>query len=386
MFNVVLAILLSVLAGMSWYLSQRLHQGLAALFPGMRLWPVLVIISAVVLLMVLGFSRAFLPLSGDVKHVLGVVSAYCMGFCLYLLLFTAAADLLFLIPRLLKLPFTLHRLFKGGLSLGVLLLTLATCAYGFFNAQQIDHVSYDVRLQEGKKDISAMHVVMISDLHLGAVGSEGRLEKIVDEINALKPDLVCIAGDFFDTDFSSIQDPAAALRTLQKLHATHGTYACLGNHDAGSTHDQMTAFLKQANIRLLRDAYTVVGDQLVLVGRLDGTPIGGYGGEKRKALSEIFTREDPALPVIVLDHNPANIHEYTDEADLILCGHTHKGQVFPGNLITKRMYSVDYGYYQKDAQSPHVIVTSGVGAWGMPMRVGTDCEIVTIRFTSADSP
>ena len=44
------------------------------------------------------------------------------------------------------------------------------------------------------------------------------------------------------------------------------------------------------------------------------------------------------------------------------------------------MYEVHYGYYQRDAQSPQVIVTSGVGYWGMPMRVGSDCEIVTVRL------
>jgi predicted MPP superfamily phosphohydrolase len=81
-----------------------------------------------------------------------------------------------------------------------------------------------------------------------------------------------------------------------------------------------------------------------------------------------------------MDHNPANAGEYTTEADLILCGHTHKGQIFPGSLITGMLYTVDHGHYQKDADSPHIIVTSGFGTWGMPMRVGTNCEMVTIRL------
>lgn len=139
--------------------------------------------------------------------------------------------------------------------------------------------------------------------------------------------------------------------------------------------------MEQANIHLLNDAYTVIDDRLVLVGRLDASAIGGYGNQKRKPLSDFYTRENPSLPVIVLDHNPVNNYEYSTEADLILCGHTQKGQVFPGNLFTKLMYTVDYGYYQKDSQSPHVIVSSGVGTWGMPMRVGTKCEIITIRFS-----
>jgi len=103
---------------------------------------------------------------------------------------------------------------------------------------------------------------------------------------------------------------------------------------------------------------------------------------KRKAISEFVICEDKTLPVIVLDHNPANIAEYTTEADLILSGHTHKGQIFPANLFTKWMYTVDYGYYQEKEGFPHVIVTSGVGVWGMPMRIGTDCEIVSIKITN----
>lgn len=374
-------IMLSLLGGTSYYLAQRMYQGLAVFFPGLRFWPILVIICTLTLILVLGFGRAFMPFSKEFKHILGRLSGYCMGIMLYLLLFTVAADLLLLVPKLMKLPFTTHHLFKGFVTLGVLLLTLGTCVYGFANARQISHVSYEIQLQD-KKDISDLNVVLISDLHLGAVGSESRLETIVAEINGEKPDIVCIAGDFFDTDFASIQDPKAAIQTLRGIRATYGVYASLGNHDGGQTLTQMMDFLEQANIHLLNDAYTVIDERLVLVGRLDGAAIGGYGDMERKPLSDFFIREDPSLPVIVLDHNPANIHEYSTEADLILCGHTHKGQIFPANIVTDLMYTVDYGYYQENAQSPHVIVTSGVGAWGMPMRVGTNCEIVTIHFTS----
>ena len=374
-----LLIMFSALAGTSYYLSYRLYQGLLSFFQGIRFWPVFTVVIILVLMLILGFVRALTPFSTGVKFALGTVSSYCMGILLYLLLFTVAADLLLLVPKLLKLSFTTHHFFKGFVTLSVLLLTGITCVYGFFNARHIDHVSYDIPLQS-KQNISDLKIVMISDLHLGAIGSESRLEKIVDEIYNLQPDVICIAGDFFDTDYSAIRDPEVALEILLKLQSTYGAYACLGNHDGGETYEQMVTFLERANISLLNDAYTIIDDRLVLVGRLDGSPIGGYGEIERKELSEFFIVEDPGLPVIVMDHNPANIGEYTNEADLILCGHTHKGQIFPANLITKLMYTVDYGYYRENADSPHVIVTSGVGTWGMPMRVGTNCEIVTIRF------
>lgn len=373
-------ILISALAGTSCYLAYRLYQGIAAFLAGMRFWPVLVAVCLLTLILILSFGRALMPFSTGVKRLLGVIGAYCMGVFIYLLLFTVLADLVLLVPRLCKLSFTAHPRFNGFVTGGVLLLTVVTCLYGFIHARQIDHVTYDIRLED-KQDISDIKLVMISDLHLGAVGSESRLPSVVAEINAAEPDVICIAGDFFDTDFSAIHDPEAALATLRELQATYGVYASLGNHDGGETHDQMIAFLKEAGVCLLDDTYTVIDDRLLLVGRLDASAIGGYGDRERRPLSEVFTREDPSLPVVVLDHNPAHIDEYTTEADLILCGHTHKGQIFPGNLFTKLMYTVDYGYYRKDAASPHVVVSSGVGAWGMPMRVGTNCEVVTVRFS-----
>jgi hypoxanthine phosphoribosyltransferase len=77
-------------------------------------------------------------------------------------------------------------------------------------------------------------------------------------------------------------------------------------------------------------------------------------------------------------HNPASVDTYGAEADLVLSGHTHKGQLFPGSLITDAMYTVDHGYYRRDGESPHVIVSSGFGTWGPPIRVGTESEIVVV--------
>ena len=142
----------------------------------------------------------------------------------------------------------------------------------------------------------------------------------------------------------------------------------------------MISFLEKANIALLGDTYTVIDNRLILAGRLDRSPIGGYADMEQKVLPENFADVDPTMPVIMLDHNPADVNSYGSDVDLILCGHTHKGQLFPGSVFTDMMYDVDYGYYRKDGNSPHVIVTSGIGYWGMPMRVGSDCELVTIRF------
>lgn len=374
-----LIVIISMLAGTSYYLAHRLYHGLVCFLPNLRFWMIFVVVCTITLLLVLGFGRSMLPIPVGIKQTLGVLSGYCMGFFLYLFLLTVVSDLLMLALRLMNLSISKHPLSQGIATVVVLFLTCTISVCGFIHATQLHHVSYEIRLQD-KKDISDMNVVLISDLHLGALGSEKQLKKIVDEINSLEPDIICIAGDFFDTDFTAIQNPAAAKETLKKLRSTYGIYTCLGNHDGGATHSQMVDFLEDVNITLLQDSYSVIDDRLILVGRLDSSPIGGFGEKKRQALASFFTREDASLPVIVLDHNPSNIEEYGTEADLILCGHTHRGQVFPGSLMTDLLYTVDYGHYQKDTHSPQVIVTSGVGIWGMPMRVGTDCEIVTIHI------
>ena len=119
---------------------------------------------------------------------------------------------------------------------------------------------------------------------------------------------------------------------------------------------------------------------MALFGRVDPSPIGGFGELKRKEITESIASLDPKLPVVVMDHTPSNIEQYGENVDLVLAGHTHKGQIFPGSLITNAVFVVDYGHYQKDTVSPHVIVTSGVGTWGMPMRVGSNNEIVSINL------
>ena len=104
-----------------------------------------------------------------------------------------------------------------------------------------------------------------------------------------------------------------AKELLQSLNAPYGVYACLGNHDAGETFNQMQNFLKQSNVNLLNDSYTVIDNRLILVGRIDAHSIGGYGDLKRKPFAETGLKNDENLPVILMDHNPQNIGEYNSD-------------------------------------------------------------------------
>ena len=375
MFIVVLLVLLLVLGSSNFYLAHRLWRWIHEFCPNLTLtWPLIfcVVMTVMMLLSVIK------PFSGVLQRVISCLGVCWMGLFVYLLLSFLLADVVTLVPRLLKLlsdsAMAKFRLIAG---ISATALALSVCIYGFCHAQRICTKDYNISLSDASGD--QMKIVFISDVHLGALGSEARLEKIVDKINAASPDLVCIGGDFFDSNFASISDPERALEIMHRIESRYGVYACLGNHDAGKTFPAMEDFLARANVTLLKEEYVVIDGRLILAGRLDGTPIGGAGENQRGELETVLQGADPSLPVVMLDHNPASVDSYRDEVDLLLSGHTHRGQIFPGSLITGAMYTVDYGYYRADS-GLQAIVSSGAGIWGLPMRVGTDCEFVVIRL------
>jgi len=325
----------------------------------------------------------FLPISSGIKRIISYTGSHWMGIFIYLLLFFLVVDLVVLLGCSVKMiPIPVPKSIRFYAGLIVILLTVGIVVYGSYNAMQVKFVSYDIQT---KKSLPAeTKIVLISDLHLGAVNSEKNLSKIVRGINNFEPDIVCITGDIFNGNIYTLHNPSETMALLKSVTATYGVYACLGNHDGGKTFNEMTRFLEQSNIKLLNDEYVTIDDRLVLIGRVDSRPIGGFDGLERKNLADIKAPANTDLPVVVMDHNPFNIEQYGNEIDLILSGHTHRGQMFPANLVTKAIYVTHYGQYQKDANSPHVIVTSGAGTWGMPMRIGTNNEIVIIRIGTGD--
>jgi len=372
-----LIIMLSIFGGANFYVARRIYGWLSIFLPQIN---AKIYIGAYILLIfitILGFARSVLPIPVTVKNIFSWISSYWIGIFAFLVMLFLIADLVLLLGGFVKVipkPMPSNIRFYSGLI--VLALTAVTVGYGAYNATQIKHVSYDIDISLSEE----MKIVMIADLHLGTTNNESNLAKIVQGINSLNPDIVCIVGDIFNDDYFAIRNPDAASALLKSINATHGVYAVLGNHDAGRTLNEMMAFLERSDIKLLNDEYVIIDERLVLLGRLDPSPIGGFGDLQRKETADILAEIGTSLPIVVMEHTPTVINEYGRETDLILAGHTHRGQIIPGNLITKAMYTVDYGHYQKDSDNPHVIVTSGVGTWGTPLRVGTNNEIVNIRL------
>ena len=381
--GLILAAFTAVLILANLLIADSAYKFISAIFPKTRRIAVYIIPFLLSLLMVGFYVLSFRTANtetGYIKNILSFIANVWMGIFIYVFLLTALCRAVMLLCGLFKIieSGTLRkaRIISGGITV---VLICAVCIYGFANAATIKTKTYSIALSKPslKSDIT---VALISDLHLGAINSENNLEKTVSAVNALSPDVVCIAGDIFNDEISSVKNPERVKELFKSICAKYGVFACLGNHDGGKTHNEMIKMIKDSGICLLNDEYEVADNRLIIAGRVDKSPIGGFSGEVRGTEERLLENADTSLPVIVMDHNPKNIGEYK-KADLILCGHTHRGQIFPGSLITNSMYDCDYGYYRESENSPQVIVTSGCGYWGMPMRVGTDCEVVCIKLT-----
>lgn len=202
-----------------------------------------------------------------------------------------------------------------------------------------------------------------------------------------------IAGDIFDNEYDAIYEPDRVADLLAGLKSRYGTYACYGNHDldekilAGFTFEtkeeriadrRFGEFLDRAKIHLLEDDVVCIDDAFYLAGRKRSRPDPQNAGDTRHAVRTAY-RTGPVASSFVIDHQPSELTELAEAgADLDLGGHTHDGQLFPGNILTGLMWENACG--MKKVGDMYSIVTSGVGLWGPPMRIGTKAEVVIIDY------
>lgn len=338
---------------------------------------------------------AFLLPKGKLKFWMSQLGNYWLGTFLYILLTVIIVDLIRLIlkriPRVDQKKLASRRLFVLNGTVCIVVIASLT-AYGILNAHNIRTTSYDVSVSKKCDSLSSLNVILVADLHLGYNIGEWHMKKMVEKINQLKPDLVCIAGDIFDNEYEAIQYPEETADALAEIQSRYGVYACYGNHDieekilAGFTFHKeghkmsdprMDEFLENAGITLLQDETVLIDDKFYLAGRADYERP-GRGITTRQTPEELTADLDLTKPVIVIDHEPREMDELAAAGvDLDLCGHTHDGQMFPGNLTIKLLWDNPYGY--KTYGNMHQIVTSGVGVFGPYMRVGTKSEIVQVQ-------
>jgi len=164
---------------------------------------------------------------------------------------------------------------------------------------------------------------------------------------------------------------------INRLQAPLGLYMCLGNHEYLSGIEPVMEFLQKTQIRLLIDQAVSIENSFWVIGRDDIS----HGNSPRQSLETLISQTNPEQPLILLDHQPWHPDEAAGNGiDLQFFGHTHYGQILPLNYIVKRIFTIGYGY--KKIEDTHIYVSSGLGLWGPPCRIGTQSEIVVfdVRF------
>lgn len=286
----------------------------------------------------------------------------------------------------------------GGVAVA---LVMGISIWGIIQAGELTVNRVEVQIQKEAPALEqeSLTVALVADLHLGYTIGLDHTRQVVEQLKLADPDLVVFAGDTFDNEYAALEDPQALAEMLREIPSRYGVYSCWGNHDvterllagfslggeiSSQEDEKFREFFEQAGIQLLEDQAVLVEDSFYLVGRQDPQRQAKLG-EGRLAPDQLLEGLDQEKPILVIDHQPGQLEELSQAgADLVLSGHTHNGQMFPGNLVVKLFWKNPAGVMQVGNMTS--CVTQGAGVWGPAMRVGTQNEImlITVEFAGTE--
>lgn len=315
------------------------------------------ILSFILLFLNLGRVIDRLPLGmAQWSYDIGSSSLFVLLYLAIIFIVLDLGRLFHLVPR----AWLYHNFYTSTVLLTVLFLVFLCGNIHYYQKKKVE-----LTFPTEKAISNPIRLFMASDLHLGYHNPRKELHRWVELINSEKPDLVLIAGDLIDMSMRPLIEENMA-EELRRIQAP--VYACLGNHEYFSRTPNALQFFKDANITLLRDSATTVGD-LTIIGRDDRT------NRHRQSLAAITRRADMQKYTILLDHQPYHLEEAEGAGiDFQFSGHTHHGQVWPVSWITDAIYECAFGEHQRGATSYYV--SSGLGIWGGKYRIGTRSEYV----------
>jgi predicted MPP superfamily phosphohydrolase/membrane protein implicated in regulation of membrane protease activity len=250
--------------------------------------------------------------------------------------------------------------------------TVGYGTYGVLRGPGVKRVT--VPLAKLPRAAHGYRIAVVSDIHLSPVLGRGFAQKVVDTINSTQPDLIAVVGDLVD---GSVKDLGPAAAPLARLKARHGSFFVTGNHEYFSGAEQWVEEVRRLGLRPLENDRTELAwFDLAGVNDIAGESE-GQGPDFAKALGD----RDTARACVLLAHQPVQIHDAVDHGvDLQLSGHTHGGQLWPGNLLAEAANPTVAGLERYgDTQ---LYVSRGAGAWGPPTRVGAPSDITVIELAS----
>ena len=252
-------------------------------------------------------------------------------------------------------------------------LAVLISGYGFFEARQIRTERIEVRSAKLPKTMEKLRIVQISDVHIGVLVRGERLAEILRRVREASPDLVVATGDLVDGQLDSIAEAAAQLR---EIRPRFGKFAVTGNHEFYAGLDDAIAFIKQSEFILLRGEVSTVAGAIDLAG-VDDPTIRSHSPRGGLSDRQVLSAGGGGRFAILLKHQPYVEKDAPGTFDLMLSGHTHKGQIFPFSLITRRFFHYHSGNYRL-VNDALLHVSRGTGTWGPPIRFLSPPEITVI--------
>ncbi|MEU7010910.1 metallophosphoesterase [Streptomyces sp. NPDC046332] len=261
----------------------------------------------------------------------------------------------------------------GGAAAAAAVGTVGYGTYGVLRGPRVKRVT--VPLAKVPRAVHGYRIAVVSDIHIGPVLGRAHTQRIVDTINSAQPDLVAVVGDLVD---GSVENLGAAAEPLAQLRARHGSFFVTGNHEYFSGADAWVDHVRELGLRPLRNARTEIAAGFDLAGVDDiAGESEGQGPDFAAALGD----RDRARAAVLLAHQPVVIHDAVRHGvDLQLSGHTHGGQLWPGNYLAELANPTVAGLERYgDTQ---LYVSRGAGAWGPPVRVGAPSDITIVELAS----
>lgn len=300
------------------------------------------------------------------------IGALWLGVFIYLFFGFIIVDSIQGIIHLFTKTYNLH---KPAYCL-VIIFSIIISFLGYINART-PHVKEITIHIDKPSSIKHLRIAYASDIHLGSIIANSRLQKLVMLINSANPDLIIFGGDILDEDIKPVIENNLG-ELLVQLKAPYGVIAVPGNHEYIGGIDNAVNYITNHNIKVLRDDIYPIGD-IQIIGR-DDRMESAFTGQSRLPLNNLVNKLNVKKSVIVIDHQPIAISKTASlPVDLLLSGHSHHGQLFPFNYITAKLYEISWGY--KKIHNTHVYVSSGYGTWGPPMRTNSFSEIVIFNLT-----
>ncbi|MCX4628021.1 metallophosphoesterase [Streptomyces sp. NBC_01443] len=260
----------------------------------------------------------------------------------------------------------------GGAAAAAAAGTVGYGTYGVLRGPRVKRVQ--VPLAKLPRAAHGFRIAVVSDIHLGPVLGRAHTTRIVETINRTQPDLIAIVGDLVD---GNVHDLGSAAEPLRRLRARHGSYFVTGNHEYFSGAQQWIDHVRELGLTPLENARRALPYfDLAGVNDVQGETE-GHGPDFVAALGD----RDRARAAVLMAHQPVVIHDAVRHGvDLQLSGHTHGGQLWPGNYLAELANPTVAGLERYgDTQ---LYVSRGAGAWGPPVRVGAPSDITVVELAS----